>query len=100
MITQLTNIQPMLSNLVTQLSALVDYIASNKLAQLIVGVQALVVCVVLMFTSRPRTMHSPWQKHKRGNLSMYPPGMQFDVVEKKWARMGTVPPFSREAPTN
>jgi hypothetical protein len=98
MVSQLAGIQSMLTNLVDYLSALVDYIASNKLAQLIIRIQALVVCVLLMFTGRVRTVHLSWQNRKRHDSSIYPPGMQFDVMQKQWARMGIDPPFPRGAP--
>lgn len=36
--------------------------------------------------------HFP-QYRGQAKASMFPPGMQFDVVQKKWARQGMDPPF-------
>ena len=76
-------------------------LTSNRLIQLLAGLLALGVCVFLMiFGHRSRPKHTTVEKfvRKRGDSSAYPPGMQFDVVQKKWAWQGMDPPFPLQAP--
>lgn len=98
MMSPLPNLPTMLSCFMTSLSNIVDYIFSSKLVQLAIGLNALAICIFLVFTDRPQTEHDPWKGHKRGGSSVYPPGMQFDVVQKKWARRGMDSPFPHGIP--
>jgi hypothetical protein len=100
MMSQPFDLHLILSSFVSSLSGLVDYILSSKPAQLAVGLNLAALCLFLVFSDRPQIDHKPCTEHKRGGSSVYPPGMQFDVVQKKWARRGMEPPFHRMAPAS
>ena len=77
-------------------------VVNNTLFQLLAGSAALVVCVhCILSTRKPEHIYRaylPRAARKRSGSSVYPPGMQFDVVQKKWARQGMVPPFPTGEP--
>lgn len=109
---QLPNM-PLLTSSATKLYLMYRFedlhaIVNNKIVLLLAGFVALIICISLMMSSprsRPgRTRSSTLMAagaetavRKPVDSSVYPPGMQFDVVQKRWARRGLDPPFPADA---